>query len=75
MKSEMLLWSKSMVSQRISALNYVFGIWMNALESPPRKLFVVHGESESAKHFGEYVSEKTGWDVMVPVYLDEAVLD
>jgi predicted metal-dependent RNase len=45
------------------------------LEVPPRKLFVVHGESESARHFGDYVSRKTGWQVAVPAYQDEIVLD
>jgi predicted metal-dependent RNase len=45
------------------------------LEEPPRKLFIVHGESKSANHFGDYVSQKTGWQVIVPSYQDEVVLD
>jgi predicted metal-dependent RNase len=45
------------------------------LEVPPRKLFVVHGEAESAQHFGDYVRQKTGWHVTVPAYQDEIVLD
>jgi metallo-beta-lactamase family protein len=49
--------------------------WLSALEEPPRKLFVVHGESESARHFGDYVRQKTGWHVTVPAYQDEIVLD
>ncbi len=49
--------------------------WLKGLESPPRKVFVVHGESESAKAFGEYVKKETGWKVSVPEYLDEVVLD
>jgi len=49
--------------------------WLSTLEVPPRKLFVVHGESESARHFGDYVSRKTGWQVAVPAYQDEIVLD
>jgi metallo-beta-lactamase family protein len=49
--------------------------WLSGLKKPPRKLFVVHGESESANAFGEYIREKTGWDVMVPAYQDEVVLD
>jgi len=49
--------------------------WLSELKRPPRKLFVVHGESESANAFGEYIREKTGWDVIVPAYQDEAVLD
>jgi len=49
--------------------------WLSELKSPPRKLFVVHGESKSANEFGDYIREKTGWDVAVPAYQDEAVLD
>lgn len=49
--------------------------WLSGLKKPPRKLFVVHGESESAKAFGEYIREKTGWQVVVPAYQDEVVLD
>ena len=49
--------------------------WLKELEKPPRRVFVVHGESESAKHFGDYVREKTGWEVTVPAYQDAVVLD
>jgi metallo-beta-lactamase family protein len=49
--------------------------WLTELKKPPRKLFVVHGESESARSFGDYVREKTGWKVTVPAYQDEIVLD
>jgi len=49
--------------------------WLGALKKPPRKLFIVHGESESALSFGDYVREKTGWEVVVPEYQDEVVLD
>ncbi len=48
--------------------------WLGTLKKPPRKLFVVHGEAESAKHFGQFIRERTGWDVAVPEYQDEAVL-
>jgi len=49
--------------------------WLSDLKKPPRKLFVVHGESESAIEFGNYIREKTGWEVAVPAYQDEVVLD
>jgi len=49
--------------------------WLKELESPPRKVFVVHGETESAKAFGDYVREKTSWQVAVPGYQDEITLD
>jgi len=48
--------------------------WLSSLKRPPRKLFIVHGEAESALQFGRFVQEKTGWQVLVPAYRDEAVL-
>jgi len=49
--------------------------WLKGLKSPPRRVFVVHGEENSARQFGEYVRRETGWDVLVPEYRDEVILD
>ena len=49
--------------------------WLKGLKVPPRGVFVVHGEAESAKAFGKYVRKTTGWKVTVPAYQDEVVLD
>jgi metallo-beta-lactamase family protein len=49
--------------------------WLSGLKKPPRRVFVVHGEPESAQNFGDYLKEKTGWQVNVPAYQDEIVLD
>ncbi|MHC4206062.1 MAG: MBL fold metallo-hydrolase RNA specificity domain-containing protein [Planctomycetota bacterium] len=49
--------------------------WLSELKNTPRKIFVVHGESDSANEFGDYLREKTGWQVVVPAYQDEVVLD
>jgi len=49
--------------------------WLSGLKKAPRKLFVVHGEENSAKQFGEYVREEKGWQVAVPEYRDEFILD
>lgn len=49
--------------------------WLSGLTKAPKKVFVVHGESDSADHFRDFVSEKTGWDVSVPEYKDEVVLE
>ncbi len=48
--------------------------WLKGLQKPPRKVFVVHGETESASNFGSYLREQTGWNVSVPAYQDEVVL-
>jgi metallo-beta-lactamase family protein len=49
--------------------------WLSSLPKPPRKLFVVHGEAESAQRFAEYVRAQTGWDVIVPEFREEVVLN
>lgn len=48
--------------------------WLKELETPPRGVFVVHGEAESASKFGEYLKQQTGWNVSVPAYQDEVIL-
>jgi len=49
--------------------------WLKGLKKAPRMVFVVHGEENSAKNFAKYVHEQTGWDVVVPQYQQEVVLD
>ena len=49
--------------------------WISSLKSPPRRIFVVHGEPESSGELSSVIKEKLGWRVSVPGYLDEAVLD
>jgi len=48
--------------------------WLSGLEKPPREVFVVHGEADSAKSFAGFLNEKTGWKVTVPAYEDRYVL-
>jgi metallo-beta-lactamase family protein len=48
--------------------------WLKGLQSPPKMVFVVHGETESALSFGDYLHKQTGWLVSVPAYQDEVVL-
>jgi len=49
--------------------------WLKELEAPPRGVFVVHGETESARSFGNLVRKQTGWQVSVPGYQDQILLD
>jgi len=49
--------------------------WLSALQRPPRHLFIVHGESETAWQFADFLRERTGWEISVPAYRDEVVLD
>jgi metallo-beta-lactamase family protein len=48
--------------------------WLSSLPKPPRKLFIVHGEAESAQRFGQFIRAKTGWEVIVPDYREEVIL-
>ena len=49
--------------------------WLTGLQTPPRGVFVVHGEPRSARAFREFLQEKTGWEVSAPAYKDEAILE
>ncbi len=48
--------------------------WLRGLETSPTKVFVVHGEAQSAAHFQAYLQAETGWDVAVPAYQDAVIL-
>ncbi len=45
--------------------------WVTHLETPPRSVFVVHGEDKAAASFRRYLDEKTGWKVVLPDYRNE----
>ena len=49
--------------------------WLSSLRKPPRRLFVTHGESSTSQHFASLVRDKTGWEVAVPEYQEEFLLD
>ncbi len=47
--------------------------WMADIS--PRRVFVIHGETKSAKEFGKFLRQKKGWKVSVPMYGESASLD
>ena len=49
--------------------------WLGSIQKPPRRLFVIHGEQETAKQFAALVRSKTGWEVTAPAYKDTVILD
>ncbi len=49
--------------------------WLSVLKTPPKTLFVVHGEAESSQQFADYIRSQTGWKVIVPAYQDEVILE
>ncbi len=49
--------------------------WLGALKTPPRHVFVTHGEEDVALGFSKLISERMGWEVSVPGYGDEVELE
>ncbi len=49
--------------------------WLSSLKRPPKHIFVVHGEPDTAKKFADYIVSKTGWNTSVPEYGQESILD
>ena len=49
--------------------------WLSELRKAPRRVFVVHGEAKASRQFGQFLSKKTGWDISVPEYGEEAYLE
>ncbi|MCF7955696.1 MAG: MBL fold metallo-hydrolase [Phycisphaerae bacterium] len=71
-----ILGEERAVNARIAKVNGFSGhadknellAWLEHLKTPPKHVFVVHGEKEAAKVFSNFVKEKTGWEVTVPEY-------
>ncbi len=49
--------------------------WIMTLKNAPEKVFIIHGETESAKIFRNHLEERTGWNVELPEYQQTVVLD
>lgn len=49
--------------------------WIGSLRQAPRGVFLVHGEEQAARTFGELIHQRWGWPVRVPAYREEIVLD
>ena len=49
--------------------------WLSALQKAPRRLFIVHGEADSANSFAEHIKKEKGWEVTVPTYEQKVLLD
>lgn len=49
--------------------------WLKGLKHPPKHVYVVHGEPESARSFADYVTGQLGWSATVPDYRQTVILD
>ncbi len=48
--------------------------WLENFKKPPIKVFLTHGEPESAASLKEKIESKFGWDVVIPEYLQTEAL-
>lgn len=48
--------------------------WLAHLQNAPRKIFITHGERESAESLKEKIEQKFHWNCVVPHYLDQEKL-
>jgi metallo-beta-lactamase family protein len=48
--------------------------WLNNFKSPPRHVFLTHGEEKPISSLEEYLRSKGGWEVSAPAYMDEQEL-
>ena len=49
--------------------------WLGYLKTPPRELFLVHGEREVIENLSHEINDKINWSTTLPDYLDEVSLD
>lgn len=49
--------------------------WLSDMHTPPRCVFVTHGEKKAAASFAAFLSKQTGWQTRVPGYRDTVALD
>jgi metallo-beta-lactamase family protein len=49
--------------------------WLSNLRQPPRHLFVTHGELSVSRNFDSLVKDRMGWNVSVPEYKSQSILD
>lgn len=48
--------------------------WLKGLDSPPKEIFLTHGEPEAQESLKKKIEEALGWTVSIPHYLDTAEL-
>jgi len=45
--------------------------WLGGFQSPPKHIFLTHGEEESILNLARYLQARGGWEVSAPEYLEE----
>lgn len=45
--------------------------WIDSFTSPPKHIFLTHGEDESILSLENYIQSKGGWEASAPTYMEE----
>jgi len=45
--------------------------WLSSFKSPPKHVFLIHGEEKSILSLEDYLHSKGGWEVSAPIYMEE----
>jgi metallo-beta-lactamase family protein len=45
--------------------------WLSNFKSPPKNIFLTHGEEKSILNLQNYIQSKAGWQATAPTYLEE----
>ncbi|MCX5801606.1 MAG: MBL fold metallo-hydrolase [Candidatus Eisenbacteria bacterium] len=48
-----------------------FKRWLDGFASPPRRVFLVHGEDDAISSLAHGIGTREGWQVSIPQYLEE----
>lgn len=49
--------------------------WLGSMQGTPVKIILVHGEAEVQKEFGDLITERFGFEVHIPEYMEELELE
>jgi metallo-beta-lactamase family protein len=49
--------------------------WLSGFISPPRRLFITHGELDASQNLAGLIKDSKGWETLVPRYRQQVTLD
>ena len=49
--------------------------WLTGFETPPRRVFITHGDPDAADALRKRIGEELHWDAVVPDHLETVALD
>lgn len=49
--------------------------WLGHLKTPPKRVFIIHGENSVSEKFAAWLGKETGWNVHAPEWLESVELE